>query len=545
MEERRGPLTWGQQLGWVAQGVATMVHPRNLVTIVDIPVTEGVTGEAILRAIDGLITDYEAFRTTFVVVDTQPVQIVHAGDEARHEVITFEADADDSSVHDWLYRPFDTTNGWPVRAAIRCVADGSRKILLAAHCMVLDHAGASVIHDRVLAALNGRLAEHQSDPSWHPLDIAAHEHSSMGMRQNERSLEHWKRGLLREAASQSRVHGEEPLQAARLEVEMVAQKPRGYVNQIEAWSGTAASDIVAAAALLALAWNSGNDQLCATVAANNRSRRETRDSISPLIQRGLVSLAIDDSARFSEWQSEVKRAMFTAYRFAYLDPRQLQRLLVDLAHRRGGTVQPPPTINIVRQRDDAEPAATYGNDGSGVVLRSQSTPFNAVSVSVHLYRDWLAIRLVAGQHLLGPQAAKQLVGWIADILANGAREGDHHLQQLRSAIGGTAIVIPPADRKLAGVSPSRCRVGNPEREDAVVDAVVSTHPELSRAEIDLRQPYVLAGGRFEQMPSVLTALAERGYAGVTVDDLMDCVPLEALAAKATPLDLSSAGRGST
>ncbi|HET7465003.1 MAG TPA: condensation domain-containing protein, partial [Longimicrobium sp.] len=162
------PLSFAQQRLWFLEQLGGMGAAYH------IPMSLRLRGEldrgALVRALDRIVARHEALRTTFPVVDGEPVQHVAPAEESGFRLVEHDlraaADWEDELrrlVRDEAGAPFDLARGPLVRGRLVRMAADDHVLLLTMHHIVSDGWSAGVLF-RELGALYAAFARGDADP---------------------------------------------------------------------------------------------------------------------------------------------------------------------------------------------------------------------------------------------------------------------------------------------------------------------------------------------------------------------------------------------
>ena len=196
-------LSFAQQRLWfldrLEPGLATYVLPASvrLRGPIDLP--------SFQRALDEVIRRHEALRTTFIVRDGQPLQMIH---EARSQPLTFEdlSFLDDETRARTLRQretaeansPFDLERGPLLRARLLRTATDEHLFLLTTHHIISDGWTIGVLLRELLAlhdAFRRNTASSLSEPAWQYPDFAAWQREEMQGDRLRQQLDFWREQL--------------------------------------------------------------------------------------------------------------------------------------------------------------------------------------------------------------------------------------------------------------------------------------------------------------------------------------------------------------
>jgi amino acid adenylation domain-containing protein/non-ribosomal peptide synthase protein (TIGR01720 family) len=197
------PLSFAQQRLWFLDQlepnnfIYNMPHVVRLVGPLDVAAMEAAFTEIVRR--------HEALRTTFVVQNGQPVQVINPPQAFRLPVLDFrrlpEAQREAEVMHfaaDEVKRPFDLSSGPLLRSYLLRVEDEAHVLLFTLHHIVCDGWSINVLIQEV-AALYQAFAGGQSSPlpelTLQYADFAVWQRQSLSGEILESQLAYWKEQL--------------------------------------------------------------------------------------------------------------------------------------------------------------------------------------------------------------------------------------------------------------------------------------------------------------------------------------------------------------
>jgi hypothetical protein len=168
------------------------------------------------------------------------------------------------------------------------------------------------------------------------------------------------------------------------------------------------------------------------VVANNRSLRDLRRSMSPMLDRSLMGVGVDPAQPFSGWVRAIGAASIGAYMHSHADPSTLLRAYADVSMERGVLLDRLPIVNVI-----ADPPPTGADAGSEPALLPDEyelkvvpSPLDGVYVRVRLFWRRVSVELFGGEQMFDQATAERLVHLIPAVLDAVATHGDLALGKL-------------------------------------------------------------------------------------------------------------------
>lgn len=343
------PLTWGQRAIWEAI-VRTAPDDRyfNFGRVLKVPgsrtVAEVCAALAALMARHGALRTRmsDAFRTTLA----EPYQ--RLAEKGRLPVVVTTEDPD-RVLDELAARPFDYFGEWPVRVAL--VLDGDRVahvVLVFCH-LAADGLGAEVaLRDLRMFLLRGPGVRRPA--ASQPLDLAHWQAGPEGRRAAETAAAHWEREYRRIPptmfSSPSGSPAEPPIWRALLRSPALELAVRSVAAEHAASTST-----VLLTAVTELVGRFTGHETCAVLPISaNRFRRDTTDIVATMSQEGLFTLDRRE-ASFTGLLRAAGPAALRAYRSAYHDPADRNRITASVSAERGEPIHPYCCFNDMRFAD--------------------------------------------------------------------------------------------------------------------------------------------------------------------------------------------------
>ncbi len=334
-----GELTWGQMGIWRA----TQRNRRNMNLIWPVPLPAGTTLAEIVARLRLMVSRHPALRTRLRFVDGpsgdgHPQQVIaESGEVPLH--IADVGDGDDPATATEELRSryelnwFDYENEFPVRMGVVRQSGALLHLVVCYSHVMVDGAGLDAL-DQDLNHVELAAGEAAAPPAGlNPLELARKQGSPAMRRQSDRAIQHWADQLERLPAW--RLKEPDPSQAPRF-AELVAYSPAMELAMRAVTARTEAdgTSVLLAAYAASVARVLGRNPSVAQVVVSNRFRPGLADMVSQVSQHGICVVDAADSS-FDEVVARAQKAVTSASFYAYYDPVACDRLLDEIAVRRG------------------------------------------------------------------------------------------------------------------------------------------------------------------------------------------------------------------
>ncbi|GAT66860.1 nonribosomal peptide synthase [Planomonospora sphaerica] len=249
---------------------------------------------------------------------------------------------------------FDYAAEWPLRAGL--VVDGGEvtHIVLVFCHLAADGLGAEVVlRDLRLLLLRGSVP---GPPPPQPLDLARWQESGAGRRVAGIAAGHWEQEYRRVPPTMFGRPAGDAADPPIWRAQIVSRAMDLAVRRIAAVHSASTSTVLLAAASAMVGAVTGHGVCAMLPIVGNRFRGDTVNAVTTLSQEGLFVLDLDRGP-FTELLRAAGPAALRAYRSAYHDPRDRDRLTAEASRERGTPVHPYCCFNDLRfaDRPDASP----------------------------------------------------------------------------------------------------------------------------------------------------------------------------------------------
>ncbi|MFC7644157.1 condensation domain-containing protein [Streptosporangium lutulentum] len=211
--------------------------------------------------------------------------------------------------------------------------------------LAADGLGAEIaITDLRLLLLRGALP---GPPPPSPLDLARWQESGQGLKVAEAAAEYWESRYRRIPPTMFDRPADAPAAPPVWRAQLVSRALDLAVRRVAAAHGTSTSTVLLAATSALAGRMSGHDVCAMLPIVGNRFRGDTAKVVTTLSQEGLFVLDLRASD-FGDLLRAAKPAALRAYRSAYHDPRDRDRLTARVSLERGTPIHPYCCFNDMR-----------------------------------------------------------------------------------------------------------------------------------------------------------------------------------------------------
>ena len=331
-------LTWGQMAIWRAahQTGRTM----NLVTTLPLP--EDTTLAEMAALLRFGVSRHPALRTRLRFADgpsgrQRPWQVVAESGVVPLQIADIGDDDPVAAAEELRSRYeltwFDYENELPIRVGIVRQSGALRVLVIGFNHVMVDGAGLAAL-TRDMEHLDRRTGTVTAAPAGLDLlGLAQFQYGPAGHRQTGRCLRYWEAQLARLTTwrNDQRADPREPRFW-----ELVAYSPAMELGlrAIEARTKTPSTAVLLAAYAVAVARVMGRNPSVAQIVVSNRFRPGFADAVLQLSQPG-ICVVDAAAATFDEVVARAMIATTTASFFGYYDPMEHDKLLTEVAERRG------------------------------------------------------------------------------------------------------------------------------------------------------------------------------------------------------------------
>jgi hypothetical protein len=331
-------LTWGQMEIWRA--IRQTGRTMNLVTTMPLP--EGTPVEELVALLRFSVSRHRALRTRLCFVDgpsgsRRPRQVVAESGEVPLEIADIGDDNPAAAAEDMRSRYeltwFDYENEFPIRTGVVRQAGALRVMVIGFSHIMVDGAALEALTrdtghlDRATGAATAPAS------GLDLLELARVQYGPAGHRQTERCMRHWENQLGRLTSWRNGTRADPHVPRFR---ELVAYSPAMELGlrAIEARTQTPSTYALLAAYAVAVARVMGRNPSVAQIVVSNRFRPGFADAVLQVSQPG-ICVVDAAAATFDEVVARAAKAATSASFFGYYDPMEHDKLLNDVAERRG------------------------------------------------------------------------------------------------------------------------------------------------------------------------------------------------------------------
>ena len=281
---------------------------------------------ALRRALDGIVARHEALRTTFVAVESQPIQRIAAAEESQFQLLEHDltAETEAQTVLDWLVREeaaaeFDLEVGPLIRGRLIRLGEEEHALLITMHHIVSDGWSMGVFI-RELSALYGAYVRGEADPlpelEVQYADYAVWQRQWVEGEMLRQQAEYWERTLagaptLLELPTDSPRPAEQEYAGGWVRIVLEENLTRKLKEMSRRHGATLYMTLLAGWGAL-LARLSGQEDLVTGTAVANRGRTEIEGLIGLFVNTLPLRLDLSGSPSVGELLDRVKEKVLAA-----------------------------------------------------------------------------------------------------------------------------------------------------------------------------------------------------------------------------------------
>lgn len=446
-------LSWGQQSIWRSIRWLDDDDPYFNVPMT-VPVDAELSLEEVAHALKALFERHESLRTTCVETADGPVQRVAATGELTVDV--HDAKDEDPAQYanrlaaDLASTAFRYAEELPVRCGIVCSEGVPRWLALAMSHLSIDAWSLRVLREEWTTLLRG---ERLPDASPQPLDRARFEQEGLGRRRGEESLAYWQEKLRAIPRSMFDFPTAEPEEPRYIRLGIESPSLAVAADRVAAACGVTTATVLTVAVAAVLSSYTGHPECVMQLIVPNRHDARYRGMVGPTAQDGLLELAFDDGASFTETVKQGHMRAMATYRYGHYDPMRLVDLRRRLGDERGVCFDLSAYFNDIRPSGNwPELPATSSVSEIEVLTKKTTTTFVGAWPSVDakaffatgVAPDTGQLYLTADTAYLPRQVGYDLLLAVERLLVRAAIDGDVDLGK-RVEVCGLDPVSRPAE----------------------------------------------------------------------------------------------------
>lgn len=358
-----GELTWGQRGIW-----NTMQRTGRTMNIGGVmPLPEGTPVEEIAAVLQFAVSRHQALRTRLWFDEDDrppgapPRQTVSESGETVLHVVDIDETEDPAVTAEELRSryettPFDHAHEWPVRMGVVRSAGALTHLVVQYSHVAVDGLGIDAIA-RDLARRDPQTNRATAPVTgMQPLQIAQAQASPAGLRQSDKALRYWE-SQLATVPAQRFTPSDDPREPRFWELFCYSPAMHLAMRAISARTSAHTSHVLLAAYAVAIARVTRRSPSVAQMVVSNRFRPGFADAVSQLSQTGICVIDVADCV-FDDVVARAWKASAGASLHGYYDGDAHQRLLDDIARRRGEEIDLSCFVNDRRVVAPDEPAPT-------------------------------------------------------------------------------------------------------------------------------------------------------------------------------------------
>jgi amino acid adenylation domain-containing protein len=282
--------------------------------------------EALTRAIDEIVKRHEVFRTSFVVRDGEPVQVVLPHTQHDTPVVDLsaysESEGDEEAVRlatAEARRPFDLAAGKLLRSSLLRLGETEHVLLVCTHHIIFDARSAAVFVNE-LAILYAAFSANKPFPlpelPLQYLDFAVWQREAMESEALKPHLEYWQQQLANINVLELPMDHPRPavfsLRGAQHRT-VFPKELAASLKDLAQSEGATLFMLLLAAFQLLLHRYSGQNDISVGVPIAGRNRRETEDLIGCFINMLVMRADLNGSPTFRDLLRKVKKSTLEAF----------------------------------------------------------------------------------------------------------------------------------------------------------------------------------------------------------------------------------------
>ncbi|HEY7908027.1 MAG TPA: condensation domain-containing protein, partial [Thermomicrobiales bacterium] len=319
------PLSYGQQQMWLLAGMAPDRPVYTECVTVHLPGPLDVA--ALERSFNEIIRRHEIWRTTFSIVDGEPVQIVHLPAHCALPVVHLEGLPEDQReaeaarlVAEVAHLPFDLAQGPLLRPLLMKLGDGDHRLYVTLHHIVFDVISLYTVFLPELAALYGAFSGGELSPLPEPAiqyaDYAYWQRQRLQGEALEQHLPYW-RALLGDLPM-LQLPTDHPRPATQtfrgaLERFTLSAALVDALKEVSRREGVSLYMTLVAAFVALLHRYAGQDDIVIGTPSSNRDRPEIEKTMGYFLNTLVLRTTLEGDPTFREVVARVRRATLDAH----------------------------------------------------------------------------------------------------------------------------------------------------------------------------------------------------------------------------------------
>ena len=380
-EAGRIPASSGQRRLWFVDRLGAKAGAYNVFQAVrlqgelNIPALEG--------ALDELVKRHEVLRTTFSVIDGEPIQVIHGTLPSllvKSDLSTLtgvaQADALRVMTDAALTYPFDLSRGPLVRAQLVILGSVEHLLLLTLHHAIVDGWSLEVLFDELgvlYRALSTDYGSPLAQPALQYAEFARWQRDWLNGTQVAAEIAYWKAQLDGLAVLQMPTDRPRPAVQTFAGAQLTRQLPAELVQGIRALGqrrGTTLFMTLLAAFVMLLRYYSGQDEIVVGSPVANRGRRELEPVVGFFVNNLVLRTRLSQADRFIDLLPQVRKVCLEA--FAHQEV-PFERLVEELQPERDLSRNPLFQVAFALQREALEALQLQGVKSSRMQVDVQTT----------------------------------------------------------------------------------------------------------------------------------------------------------------------------
>ena len=439
------PLSFGQQRLWFLHRLepSSVEYTIPVVIRLDGPLDQS----ALAAALTAVVHRHETLRTTFTVMDGQPVQVIHPPAPVPLPILDVpDAATADRMIAEDIACPFDLATGPLLRARLLRIDTVTHLLCVLLHHVVSDLVSAQILRRDLAACYRASRTGTEPDLPALPVqyaDYAAWQRTQLTGRRIDDHLTYWRRQLADLPALQ--LPSDRPRTTSRsadagiLAVTVEAAIADGLRQLAARSNATVFMTVVAAIDVLLSRWCGQRDITVATPVAG-RTRTDTDDLIGFFVNTLVLRTDLSGTPSFSDVLARVRRTTLAA--LAHQDV-PFEYLVDDLAVERDLSRHPLFDVLVAFQHGAEPPLALPGlaacDLGAPLPVTVVDLVFNVADIGGEL-----RVAVEYRTDLFDRERIEGLATALRSLLAAVARDPDRPVEAIELPLDTTPTAAAPA-----------------------------------------------------------------------------------------------------
>lgn len=437
-EAGRIPASSGQRRLWFVDRLGTRAGAYNVFQAVRL--LGDLNIPALGNAINELIQRHEVLRTTFSVIDGEPIQVIHDAGSTLLEKTdlsglsgTPQKDVLREITDEELTYPFDLGRGPMVRSRLLVLGATEHVLLFTLHHAIVDGWSLEVLFDEL-----GLLYRAQCTGARSPLSPPSMQYGEFARWQRDwlcgtqvaAETAYWKQQLDGLVLLQMPTDRPRPAIQTLAGAELTRRIPAELVRGIRALGqrqGTTLFMTLLAGFVVLLRYYSGQDEIVVGSPVANRGRRELERVVGFFVNNLVLRTRLSEADRFNEVLMQVRKVCLEAFAHQQVP---FERLVEEIQPDRDLSRNPLFQVAFALQREALEALQLDGVESSRLPVNVQTTH---VDLECHMIESQhgLTARLVYSTDLFDESTMVRFLEHYERLLASVAASPECRLDELQ------------------------------------------------------------------------------------------------------------------